>query len=81
MPDHLQELINVVESISDETEDPENSCAIAWSPKVGYIFRSPPYPQGQPVPEEMVALAACFVRLDDPEWRQDMVKWYVKNRN
>lgn len=60
---------------------PNASAALVWSPEVGYMFRAPSHEDGAEVSGELVALAACFVRLADDKFREDMVNWYARNQN
>lgn len=56
----------------------EEAVCLMWTPVEGYTLR------GSLPPEsglEALALVACCARLEDPEFRFDMVAWYLKNQN
>lgn len=74
-------MIELADECLVATETRDSSAALVWGPKIGYIFRTP-VEEGTEVDMELVALAACFVRLsNDPDFRDEMVQWYVKNQN
>ena len=76
-----RKLIELANDCVIATETPDASAALVWGPKVGYMFRSPGHQDGDEVSVELVALAACFVRLADPAFQEEMVTWYARNQN
>jgi hypothetical protein len=76
-----KKLIELANSCVLDTGTPDSSAALVWGPKIGYMFRSPKYEDGDEVSSELVALAACFVRLADPVFIDEMVQWYARNQN
>ena len=79
--DSTKKLIALAEKCVLDTNTPDSSAALVWGPKIGYMFCSPKYEDGDEVATELVALAACFVRLADPGFVDEMVNWYARNQN
>lgn len=79
--DSTKKLIALADKCVLDTGTPDSSAALVWGPKIGYMFRSPRYEDGEEVASELVALAACFVRLADPGFVDEMVNWYARNQN
>ena len=57
-------------------------CAI-WSPTEGYSFMAPKSQESKElVPDEAAALMAAVIRLDtEPEFRQELLKWFLGKKH
>lgn len=54
----------------------KDAAAIIWSPKQGYFLKIPNMEGGQDVPEDILAITACFVRLErEPDFRRECIEW------
>jgi hypothetical protein len=56
----------------------DDAWALVWSESKGYALRTLKETKDGMMPNDAIAITACFVRLErDPEFKDKMVKWFL----